>query len=567
MKKLLLSILFLLLSSQAWAAVPVIFYSDLTSGPNTGGVNNKGVYVTIWGKNFGATQGGSSVSVNGLVDNYPTWSDTMICFQLGSGVSTGNITVTTSAGTSNGIPFTVRSGNIYFIDPNAVSNGTGTLASPFQHIHGFYIVSVAGDTAYIRAGTITNEYNCHTGVHSICAPDSGHSGTAANPIALVQYPNETTTISATQSTSTWPDGTDTIQYDFRDWGGDYWIFSKFTASSTSTSVNGAGDVFTAGSDWRVVGNSINYRNEPYNAISVSQNNVEILGNTIHDSYVDSYNNTTHDIYVNAPASNFEIGWNSMLRNHNVGWSVSVYHNGPKSGLIHDNIIAPTNAGDEKGIEVDAGAYDSGDDITTTYGDVIKVYNNILNNAGIANLGGAIQQVCGTSYIYNNTFYGSGTETKGLAQMLDSTCGPGGGSPKYYFADNILYGNNAGLYIAGTTGGGTPVWGDFQVLSSNNYFGEGNGPTQDVSPINADPKFTTNFTDFHLQAGSPDIAAGYNTNSIVITDYDGLTRGNPPSIGAYEGAGSPPPPPPPPPVTTGTGEILKGSLKVTGVNFQ
>ena len=44
---------------------PVIFYSDLTSGPNTGGQNNQGVFVTIWGNNFGSSQGSSSITVGG----------------------------------------------------------------------------------------------------------------------------------------------------------------------------------------------------------------------------------------------------------------------------------------------------------------------------------------------------------------------------------------------------------------------------------------------------------------------------------------------------------------------
>src|SRR6476646_6620746 len=40
----------------------MIFYSDLTSGPNSGGENDKGAYVTIWGNGFGASQGGSTVT-------------------------------------------------------------------------------------------------------------------------------------------------------------------------------------------------------------------------------------------------------------------------------------------------------------------------------------------------------------------------------------------------------------------------------------------------------------------------------------------------------------------------
>src|SRR5947209_12337561 len=102
-------------TAAAQSSPPHIFFSDLQSGPNTDGQNGKGVFVTIWGKNFGATQGASTVRVGGgLVDNYPVWTDSKISFQLGTNAATGNITVTTSSGTSNGVVFTNRSGNIYF---------------------------------------------------------------------------------------------------------------------------------------------------------------------------------------------------------------------------------------------------------------------------------------------------------------------------------------------------------------------------------------------------------------------------------------------------------------------
>ena len=46
---------------------PSIFFSDLDSGPNTGGQNNRGVWVTIWGKGFGAERGSSTVTIGGEV--------------------------------------------------------------------------------------------------------------------------------------------------------------------------------------------------------------------------------------------------------------------------------------------------------------------------------------------------------------------------------------------------------------------------------------------------------------------------------------------------------------------
>ncbi|MCC6808082.1 MAG: hypothetical protein IT381_11710, partial [Deltaproteobacteria bacterium] len=44
---------------------PVIFFTDLKSGPNVGGANNAGVYLTIYGLRFGATRGTSRVTIGG----------------------------------------------------------------------------------------------------------------------------------------------------------------------------------------------------------------------------------------------------------------------------------------------------------------------------------------------------------------------------------------------------------------------------------------------------------------------------------------------------------------------
>jgi len=49
-----------------------LFFSDLTSGPNQGGQNDKGAFVTVWGNGFGDAQGASTVTIGGgAADNYP----------------------------------------------------------------------------------------------------------------------------------------------------------------------------------------------------------------------------------------------------------------------------------------------------------------------------------------------------------------------------------------------------------------------------------------------------------------------------------------------------------------
>ena len=42
-----------------------IFFTDLTSGPRSGGQDDKGAFVTIYGNGFGETRGASTVTVGG----------------------------------------------------------------------------------------------------------------------------------------------------------------------------------------------------------------------------------------------------------------------------------------------------------------------------------------------------------------------------------------------------------------------------------------------------------------------------------------------------------------------
>ncbi len=71
----LLASLTMVTGAQAQTApAPRVFYSDLESGPNTGGQNGQGAFVTIYGNGFGATRGSSVVTVGGIAAHaYPTW--------------------------------------------------------------------------------------------------------------------------------------------------------------------------------------------------------------------------------------------------------------------------------------------------------------------------------------------------------------------------------------------------------------------------------------------------------------------------------------------------------------
>jgi hypothetical protein len=74
--------------------------------PNSG---TAGTAVVIAGANFGATQGTSTVTFNGLATTPTVWSATSITAPVPNGATNGNVTVTVSGVASNGVTFTVTS--------------------------------------------------------------------------------------------------------------------------------------------------------------------------------------------------------------------------------------------------------------------------------------------------------------------------------------------------------------------------------------------------------------------------------------------------------------------------
>jgi uncharacterized protein (TIGR03437 family) len=72
--------------------------------PTTGPV---ATLVTITGTNFGATQGASTVTFNGVAATPTSWSATSIVVPLPAGVTTGNVVVIVNGLASNPVSFRV----------------------------------------------------------------------------------------------------------------------------------------------------------------------------------------------------------------------------------------------------------------------------------------------------------------------------------------------------------------------------------------------------------------------------------------------------------------------------
>ena len=80
--------------------------------------------VTVRGSNFGSSRGSSSVRIGSIrVSSFTAWSNTIIRFRVPTNVRSGNVTVRTSAGTSNAIRLEITSPYLASVSPSRVRPG------------------------------------------------------------------------------------------------------------------------------------------------------------------------------------------------------------------------------------------------------------------------------------------------------------------------------------------------------------------------------------------------------------------------------------------------------------
>src|SRR5574343_741850 len=200
-KLFLISIFFILIASTSFAALPVVLYTDIIAGPDTGGEDDDGCYLSIFGTGFGTPSEGlppatTKVYIGGQEVEHYKYLGTcrgrsdiqQLSVLLGSNVVTGAIKVTTSEGDSNtDLSFTVSAGDIYFVDDTG-NNGTGVVndrAHPYLTMAYVYALADfgAGDFIVVRGGT----YDISSA--GLTLTKSGSSKTAC--INIMGYPGET----------------------------------------------------------------------------------------------------------------------------------------------------------------------------------------------------------------------------------------------------------------------------------------------------------------------------------------------------------------------------------------
>ncbi|MBD0369821.1 MAG: IPT/TIG domain-containing protein [Pyrinomonadaceae bacterium] len=125
------------------APIPPPSISGLSTSSGTTGTS-----VTINGSNFGATQGTSTVTFNGVAATPTSWSNTSITASVPSSANTGQVVVNVRGMTSNGADFTVTP-KIDSISPTGGPTGTSVniTGSAFGSSQGTSTVKFNGVTA------------------------------------------------------------------------------------------------------------------------------------------------------------------------------------------------------------------------------------------------------------------------------------------------------------------------------------------------------------------------------------------------------------------------------------
>ena len=528
---------------------PRLFFSDLVSGPGSGGQGNNGAFVALYGNYFGSnpavTVGGGTAIVTAAPARY-LWYQKMT-IQLGANAQSGNIVVSNSNGVSNGLPFTVRPGKIYFVASTGKDSNSGSYSSPWKTLPHAVRSTGAGAIIYAMDGVSQTADDGQDWNAALTLRSGWCQGSAANPKALIAYPGATVTVGNPTGTS--PAfglrGTDASGGAC----GGNWVLAGLT-------FRGLLPILLAGpsANWRVVGNDVSNPMAGGGggggaALSVMLSTyTKILGNNGHDMNLASTDRLQQGFYPSTDSNHLEMAWN-MIANAKGRAGIQIHSSPVSRGngyamydlSIHDNVVHDVA---EEGILVDTVDPSKG---------AVTVYNNVVYNTGQdGQSDGAIYRADSSDYdtskgvgagyvdFYNNTIFaykagpgfGSSFEVHRGQALIDR------------LRNNIIL-SSGGPYFSArrsaddgacSSADGASLCPNF-VGSNNLLYGAG-APTFGnlaTGSINADPRLVNAAQgDAHLEADSPAIDAGV-TITAPAADLDGNPRpqgaGN--AIGAYE----------------------------------
>lgn len=558
---MLVLLLSILLSFQAAAATnPQIYYTDIISGPNSGGENNKGIYLSIFGKNFGASGLGSTVKVyinNVEVDNYRYLGASkgrpdiqQISVQIGAlgnptpGLALPIKVVVNGVASNTDKTFMVNPGRIFFVD-NVIGNDAtavvGNIAQPFRYVQtpalytgGAWPAVQPGDFIVMRGRGNANPwldvgfegYFMRFRNKSGTAP-SGASGSGA--IAIMAYPGEDVFIRGRLANGMTGGCISGVNGQSFGGMGQWVVISGLRIDCEGYDGPISQQIF--GHNWRVVNNDLAASTAPTSGPNIPRmagitgngNNSIWYGNHIHD--IQGSPQECHGIYIDGDGS-YDIAYNNI---HDIrsGNGFQVYVNGGNGSdyasniKLHHNLIHDVS---KHGINIADGASNN-----------VGVWNNVVYNVQFAGIRFNTMTLKGGRF-YNNTFYNTNRAgSPAYGAITNDWTFP---SNAFDIQNNIFHVATGTPYNSGSNG----VPASAGIIARNVWFNGSGGTNFDSSPVLADPMFVNAAgADFHLQAASPARGVGSTLVLALVTDDFDLTEARPMQvdIGAYQQSGSAP----------------------------
>ncbi len=511
---------------------PKLYFSDIVSGPNTGGENGNGAYVTLYGSGLdGATVtvGGASIIVR-LPASPWMWYQRMV-IQLGANAITGDIVATTGEGASNGLPFTVRPGEIFFTDlANGNDSNNGSIDHPWKSLIWTKGSVPNGGIAYLRTGVWT-DIDSNDGVSAMFL--STLSGAAGLPRAMLAYPGESPKVAPDRG------GITTYGITARAGTSAHYVFGGLEIASNQPGLQYAidWDNGSGGDGLRFTGMKIHDTFATAVVLQGSMNGSDFLGNDVYHYWATApnyggINERGYGIYYGGYGTqqHINVGYNRFWNDQNeAGIStkgIQFYGHTANDHFVDVNIFGnQIFANASEGI-----AAGGSDGAAATWGDLHVENNLIVHNGAWNTIKGQTYSglQIGDSYgsmqatVRKNTFYLNAGGN--LGDVAGDIYWWSVGTESLEVADNIFYAQPTGqhydafIYEDNGAGGGSNRFGNGNVFFSN---GNANAvpPPWTTGNIIGDPLFVAPSADpltadFRLQAGSPAIDKGY--------DYEGAS---------------------------------------------
>jgi hypothetical protein len=523
-----------LATSTASAAAPVVLYTDLAAGPNSGGENDKGTYLSVFGKNFGGGGPGTStrVYIGGTeVDNYRYLGPSkgrpdisQITVQIGRlgnpapGVALPVKVMVNELSSNTDHTFTVNPGRILFVDNvrgNDASARVGDISRPFRHVQ---TPSLSGAWGAVRAGDVIvmrgtgtawtdagfENYFMRFRNKSGSAP-TGRSGTG--PITLMSYPTEDVFIRGTPAAAGSMGCISAINGETYPGMGQWAVITGLRIDCEG--YDGPVNQEIRGNRWRVINNDLAASTAPtrgphpprMGGITGNGFGSVWLGNHIHD--VQGSPQECHGIYVDGDGW-YEIAYN-FIEHIRSGNGFQTYTNGTNGSSVinnvhfHHNLIRDVS---KHGLNLADGSRAG-----------FEIYDNVVYDTAYAGIRFNSTTLSGAQ-IYNNTFYNTNTSKHPLYGVMTNDWNLPQGA--LVVENNILWPSKDTAYFAGTVG-----FSPFPGIARYNLFFGGPGDTGEENAVVGDPRFVDPAAhDFHLAPDSPAAGAGTPAvSSVVTTDYE------------------------------------------------